>query len=144
MFCVEDEAHDSAEISNEEEFGHGFTAAGALMLHLLRQKDSFLLTDHTMHLLRVQASTRSAYTLKFASAECDNKLEAAMHAEDHNVEDDGYLPDEVSYFVDNANNAKVLYEELFNFFEGEFGPVQEPPTTTGKKSKLVVFHPPRN
>ena len=67
-----------------------------------------------------------------------------MHAEDHNVEDDGYLPDEVSYFVDNANNAKVLYEELFNFFEGEFGPVQEPPTTTGKKSKLVVFHPPRN
>ena len=96
--------------------------------------------------LRVHASTRSAYALKFALAESDDKLEAAMYAGDHNVEDDGYLPDEVSYFLDNANHAKVLYEELFSFLEGEFGPIQEPQSSSegGRgRGKLVVFHPPR-
>lgn len=146
LYCVEDEAHNSAEVSNEEEFGHGFTAAGALVLHLLRQKDSFMCTDHTMRLLLVQATTRADYALRLAGAECEGKLEAAMHAEALNVDDDGYLPEEVSYFLDNASNAKALYDEFFAFFEGEFGPVQEPRGATGGKGgdRLVVFHPPRS
>ena len=103
-------------------------------------------TDHTMRLLLVQATTRADYALRLAGAECEGKLEAAMHAEALNVDDDGYLPEEVSYFLDNASNAKALYDEFFAFFEGEFGPVQEPRGATGGMGgdRLVVFHPPRS
>jgi cytoplasmic FMR1 interacting protein len=131
LYCVEDDYESSTvegevaepgggDVSNEQEFGHGLIVAGALFLHLLKQKHAFLLTDHTHHLVKVQQNTRAKYSLLFAKQDTGGKLEASMRTEDaDNVahDDDGNLPNDVSFFLDNARVAYVLcYTIVLPFF----------------------------
>jgi hypothetical protein len=44
-----------APTSNEAEFGHGFTIAGCLLLHLLGQRSSFEVLDFSSHVLQLNA-----------------------------------------------------------------------------------------
>jgi hypothetical protein len=43
-------------LPDDERFGHGFTLAGTVIVHLLGQKDRFQLLDFSQHVLNVQVS----------------------------------------------------------------------------------------
>jgi cytoplasmic FMR1 interacting protein len=159
LFCVEDvpseddedRKESEVEISNEEEFGHGFAAAGALVLHLLRQKHAFQLIDHATHMLKVISGTRAKYSLAFAKLDTTDKLDAHMLSEEGlDVDDDGNLPDEVSHFVNNARTLHELHDEYFHFLESNVSAdkawgehEQKGEGDNAAAAPLKIFHPPR-
>ena len=157
LFCVEDLPNEGEEdrndveieVSNEEEFGHGFAVAGALVLHLLRQKHAFHLSDHATHMLKVITGTRAKYSLAFAKQDITEKLDAHMISEeglDH--DDDGNLPEEVSHFIENARSVCELHEEYFDFFEANVpadrASGEHKSEGESSQHQLKVFHPPRS
>ena len=158
LYCVEEDGGSSnstvegevvepagGDVSNEEEFGHGLVVAGALFLHLLKQKHAFLLTDHTHHLVKVQQNTRAKYSLLFAKQDTGGKLDASMRTEDADNmahDNDGNLPNDVSFFLDNARLAYELHEEYFRFFEANMP--MDGLTQRQREREYTVFHPPRD
>jgi len=59
LFCAESQSNSNSGNTNkmpsdEEQFGHGFTIAGMMLVYLLGQYDRFQLLDFSSHVLKVQ------------------------------------------------------------------------------------------
>ena len=104
------------QVSDEEEFGHGFTVAGCVFIHLLDQKSLFELYDYSNHILKVY------------EYEINSNLKGTIQLDENLLAD-------TDEFVDNAITQKKLQEEIFAILESQF-------KKTEKNNKtIVVFHP---
>lgn len=125
LFCITESTGDQSEaetsLSNEAEFGHGFTLAGVMLIHLLGQRNIFELLDFSSHVLRIHS-----FDLK----------KAASDTPAANV--DASLLKETTSFITEASFQKQLQTELFALFEAQYTPRSSYSNIQHNK----VFHPP--
>lgn len=140
LFCIVDGAGETAVsaaggevpaaatlISNEAEFGHGFTIAGCMLLHLLGQRAAFEALDFSAHVLRLDAHERQVAAATSASA-------AAPSAKI-----DQSLVQETTSFVYSAQTQQLLQRQLFTLLEV----LHRTRESYSKPSTFnAVFHPP--
>eukprot|EP01038_Epipyxis_sp_PR26KG_P007795 gene7795-10589_t len=138
LFCVSDddtgiddtddppESSDEVQeimVSNEAEFGHGFTVAGCMFLHLLGQKPIFELLDFSSYILRMH-----------------DYEQISPHALPEKISNDSSLVKDTKAFIGFASTQKKLQLQLFALFESQYKPRQS-------YQKLAVnrmtFHPPK-
>jgi cytoplasmic FMR1 interacting protein len=120
---VEGEEEDElTQVSNEAEFGHGFTLTGCLLLHLLGQRSTFELMDFSYYVLKVaHYDDKSQYTAQQAQIDVTSLLK------------------DTKSFVSTAATQQKLQTELFAFFEAQYE-VRE----SYKKNAVskMIYHPP--
>ena len=105
--------------SDADQFGHGFTAAGCLFLHLLDQRSSFELLDFSYHILNVHDHETNT-----SSLQADSKVGTV----------DSELQKSTNVFIQNAKIQKKVQNMYFAIFENLYPKV---------KSNIVkIFHPP--
>ena len=137
LFCIVDGAGETATsatggevpasatlISNEAEFGHGFTIAGCALLHLLGQKATFEALDF------------SSYVLSLDNHE-HRVADSASAAPAAKV--DGSLLQEATSFVYSARTQQLLQRQLFSLLEVLHQPRE---SYTKHSTSRAVFTPP--
>jgi len=126
LFCVQ-EVMPAGEVtlgseyaeSDADQFGHGFTAAGCLFLHILGQRSAFELLDFSYHILNVHD-----HEVNTASLQVDSKVGTV----------DTDLQKSANVFIANAAVQKKIQNLYFAIYENVF---------PKPKSKMVkIFHPP--
>jgi hypothetical protein len=140
LFCIVDGAGETATsatggevpasatlISNEAEFGHGFTIAGCLLLHLLGQRSAFEVLDFSSHVLRLDAHERQVAAATPAGA-------AAPAAKL-----DQSLVQETKSFLYAAGTQQLLQKQLLTLFEVLH---KTRDSYTKHSTFSAVFHPP--
>lgn len=110
-----------AVIADEDEFGHGFTIGGVLLIYLLDQKRQFLLLDYSHHVLNVFSHDLNSTSASTVGA-VDEQLQTAT-----------------DNFILNASLQRSLQNELFNMFSCVYEIAH-----VDTKSSLAIFHPPSN
>jgi hypothetical protein len=116
---VIDENGTSVIVRNDDEFGHGFSICGCLIMQLLRQREKFELLDFSTHVLNIY------------NYECKVKNERAATA------DSQKLLDSRDKFVVATTYESLVHLESFSLFETlTFAPV-------GVEGKQIsMFKPP--
>lgn len=141
LFCIVDGAGETAVsagggevpasatlISNEAEFGHGFTIAGCALLHLLGQRATFEVLDFSAHVLQLDAHERKA-----------TEAAAAAGAVAPTAKLDESLLRETTSFVYSARTQRLLQQQLFALFEVLH---KTRDSYTKHSTNTMVFHPP--
>jgi hypothetical protein len=139
LFCIVDGAGETAVgadggevpatatlISNEAEFGHGFTIAGCALLHLLGQRGVFEVLDFSGYVLQMDAH--------------EARLKAGLPAEAVGVKVDQSLVQETNCFVTAARTQQLLQKQLFTLFEARHKTRE---SYTKLSSYNVTLHPPQ-
>ena len=125
LFCLHEEDGSAADdeddeyLTDEEEFGHGFALAGLLMIHNLRQRNTFELLDFSYHVLNVQ------------------KHEACSVPDSKGMigQVDDAMQRQTDLFVVQANRQRDVHFKIFSLLEAN-DPV------SGGEVSVVTFHPP--
>eukprot|EP00520_Triparma_pacifica_P016970 CAMPEP_0118647642 /NCGR_PEP_ID=MMETSP0785-20121206/8721_1 /TAXON_ID=91992 /ORGANISM="Bolidomonas pacifica, Strain CCMP 1866" /LENGTH=1553 /DNA_ID=CAMNT_0006539761 /DNA_START=145 /DNA_END=4803 /DNA_ORIENTATION=+ len=121
LFCMNEQQQGEDEefnLSDEEEFGHGFALTGVLLIHNLNQRASFEMLDFSYHVLNVQKHEL-----------CSIEKPGTMIA---NVDDEMQM--QTDRFVVMANRQRDVHFNLFSML------VANDPTTINVS--LTTFHPP--
>ena len=106
-------------VRNDDEFGHGFSLCGCLMMQFLRQRDHFELLDY------------SNYVLGLYNYECK------VRAEPNNDVGSTRFAEKRDKFVVAATFEKLVHMEAFSVFEALNS------TSYGLKGRAIVnFKPP--
>ena len=121
---VEGEEAPVADLSDEDEFGHGFSLAGCLFIHLLDQRAAFELMNFSYHVLNVH----SHQVLTVSGTDSESIF----------GHDDRSLIAETSNFILNAAAQRQLQNEFFAIFEAQC------PRPVSKTAIIRRFHPPVN
>jgi hypothetical protein len=116
---TEEESHSI--VTDEDEFGHGFTIGGCLFIHLLGQRATFELLDFSNHVLRV-------YDF------CLNSLVPPLTSVDKKLWDETYS------FIESAITQKKLQEEIFAFLEAQYSKLANGKSKFKLKA-FTTFHP---
>jgi hypothetical protein len=114
----------SAAYTDEEEFGHGFTFAGCILLHFLGQRTVFELSDFSRYVLNVQRHDIQGAAEQSTHASLVGKVDQSLQAE-------------AEKFVESAVSQKYLQDHFFAFFEAQF-PLSAPsaaPYTAAKEAQ---------
>mmetsp|Transcript_22337 Transcript_22337/g.32537 ORF Transcript_22337/g.32537 Transcript_22337/m.32537 type:complete len:1588 (+) Transcript_22337:206-4969(+) len=122
LFCVQEVAPTEGTLaeSDSDQFGHGFSAAGCLFVHILGQRHKYELLDFSYHILNV--------------FEHEERTKALQNESQVGVVD-SELQESTNHFVNSAYAQRCLQNELFALYENVY---------PSKPSKTVkVFHPPR-
>lgn len=130
-----DEIDEDVVISNEAEFGHGFTVAGTLFIHLLGQRSIFQLSDFSQHVWRVHENETASY------AAATNTKSDDMTVNPHLITSaaDPSLVKDTKAFLVSHKLQHMLQLEAFAVFEALY-----PPRKSYLKGTLsrTLFHPP--
>jgi cytoplasmic FMR1 interacting protein len=137
LFCIVDGAGETAVsagggevpasatlISNEAEFGHGFTIAGCALLHLLGQRATFDVLDFSAHVLQLDAHERRV--TEAAAAAPAAKLDESLLRE-------------TTAFIYSARTQRLLQQQLFALLEVLH---KTRDSYTKHSTNSMVFHPP--
>jgi Cytoplasmic Fragile-X interacting family len=95
---------ESFTVSNEDEFGHGFALAGCTFLHLLQQREKFVLLDFSYHVLNVYM---------YECKSIDPSREGYGATPSQNAE----AIEERNSFVVNAQYERLVQQEAFAILE---------------------------
>jgi hypothetical protein len=116
---VIDEAGNAAYVRNDDEFGHGFSICGCLMMHFLHQREQFELLDYSSHVLNVY--------------NYENKIRREPNVDAGAAR----LVESRNKFVLAATFEKLVHTEIFSIFQAVFS------TPIGLKGKsIAMFKPP--
>ena len=116
---VIDEAGNSAFVRNDDEFGHGFSICGCLIMHFLHQRENFELLDY------------SSYILNLYNYESKIRSEPSVDA------GSARSIDSRNKFVVASTFEKLVHTEVFSIFETMSS------TPSGLKGKsIATFKPP--
>ena len=144
LFCIVDGAGETAVsagggevpatatlISNEAEFGHGFTIAGCMLLHLLGQRATFEVLDFSNYVLQMDAH-ETRMKAGTAAAEAAQLAAAAAKV-------DQSLVQETNCFLASAKTQQLLQLQLFALFEVLH---KTRDSYTKHSTSTVKYHPP--
>jgi cytoplasmic FMR1 interacting protein len=157
LFCINDDEEESeaetpgeeqdgeeeivGKITNASEFGHGFTIAGCMFMHLLAQRPLFELIDFSSQVIRmfeyeeaIGESILETSTGTGAGAGTSNKGGNAML---NNV--DPSLLRETKAFLVEASFQQRLRTQWFPFFENIH---QSRPSYVKHATNKTIYHPP--
>ena len=131
LFCITESSTDggvdnSSILSNEAEFGHGFTVAGTLFLHLLGQRNIFELLDFSSHVLRIHSFDEKKGT---STAKTTASIDQSLLKDTNN-------------FIIEATFQRQLQSELFSLFEAQYTP-RSSYNNHNNVIKSKVFRPPK-
>ncbi|GMI36528.1 hypothetical protein TrRE_jg10260 [Triparma retinervis] len=121
LFCMNEQEQGEDEefnLTDEEEFGHGFALCGLLLIHNLNQRNSFELLDFSYHVLNVQKHEL-----------CSIEKPGAMIA---SVDDEMQM--QTDRFVVMANRQRDVHFNLFSMLAAN--------DPTPSSVSMVTFHPP--
>lgn len=129
LYCLHDPVdksnpvpeEDAGTITDEEEFGHGFTAAGCLFIHLLGQRDTHEALDFSIHVLKVF------------------EFEFHVKARASIILDDPSLMKDTESFIAEAITHRKIHDYMFALFEAQFPSSNE--TKDALPSPMLTFHP---
>lgn len=149
LFCVVDDDDDdttataaeaspqSQLISNEAEFGHGFSIAGCTFIHLLGQRAVFEALDFSRYVLQIDLHEQRMKTVLGSSdpTSCDSSAVQQPGGGDkvHS------LQQEAKGFVTAALTQQALQLELFSLLEAVH---RSKDSYTEHSRSTTVFHPP--
>ena len=122
--AAQEGAEDDSSISNEAEFGHGFTIAGCLFLHLLGQRAVFELLDFSRHVLSIHSHEEKMKDFTGGAGA---------------VTVDQSLLQETNSFLASAKTQQLLQAEVFALLEALHS---SKPSYTKPSVNSAVFHPP--
>jgi len=121
------EEEEESLISNEMEFGHGFTIAGCMLLHLLGQRSTFNVLDFATYVLQLDDHDQKLREI----GDAQQQQTAAMV-------DDGLLQ-ETRNFVEAARTQQLMQLQWFSLLEA----LHQPRASYVKHSiSTVRFSPP--
>jgi hypothetical protein len=140
LFCVVDDDDAAATetspqsqlISNEAEFGHGFTIAGCTFIHLLGQRAVFEALDFSRYVLQIDSHEQRMRSVL-----------GSDHSDSSTVQPGGdkvvSLQQEAKGFLSAAHTQQALQLELFSLLEAVH---RSKDSYTEHSRSTAVFHPP--
>ena len=120
LFCMNEQQQGEDEefnLTDEEEFGHGFALAGILMIHNLNQRASFELLDFSYHVLNVQKHEICSIDKAGAIGNVDDEMQM-----------------QTDRFVVMANRQRDVHFNLFSMLAAN--------DPTPVSISMTTFHPP--
>lgn len=141
LFCVVDDDAAASEaspqsqlISNEAEFGHGFTIAGCTFIHLLGQRAVFEVLDFSRYVLQIDSHEQRMKSVLGSDHNTDSS--SAVQSGGDKVHS---LQQEANGFMTAAHTQQALQLELFSLLEAVH---RSKDSYTEHSRSTVVFHPP--
>ena len=141
LFCVVDDDAAASEaspqsqlISNEAEFGHGFTIAGCTFIHLLGQRAVFEVLDFSRYVLQIDSHEQRMKSVLGSDHNTDSS--SAVQSGGDKVHS---LQQEANGFMTAAHTQQALQLELFSLLEAVH---RSKDSYTEHSRSTAVFHPP--
>lgn len=137
------ESNKGQPVSDEGEFGHGFSFAGCLFVHLMGQRVIYELLDYSYHVLSVnqhdKLSPPSPSNAKGHTAGSPQLTNAGVGSVDP------LLQQAADRFILSATEQRQLHTQLFQLFEAHL-PVKPETLSLAREISthgVVLYRPPR-